>query len=128
MGLFSKTQEKSLLKKYSKCSRMIGILLLSQALSLAACLRERPTRVELEGAATPVFVLSGGGELASFSVYVLPASPEKMQKPIFEETPVWRIVAQPDWMHGSRVEKIGRLTYGVVPPGYAQDIPGSGAP
>ena len=87
--------------------------------SITACHREEPTHVTVEGDTTPIFDLSGSGELGTFAIYAVPSSPETMDKPIFDETPVWSIVAQPDWLHGRPIETIGKLTYGVAPPGYS---------
>lgn len=84
------------------------------------CTREKPTEVIVGGDATPTFRLSGSGELGTFSVYLVPAHPEKMETSIFAESPVWSIEAQPDWLHGRHVTVIGQLTYGLTPEGYTQ--------
>jgi hypothetical protein len=89
-------------------------------LAIAGCNSERPTRVTLDGDTTPIFSLSGSGELGTFLVYLVPPSPETMTSSINDETPAWRLAAQPDWLHGRHVEEIGQLTYGVIPQGYAQ--------
>jgi len=95
---------------------------------------ERPTHVTVDGGTTPVFVLSGSGALSTFSVYVVSPPDFTMGRTVrdlsddsfFAEPPLWRIEAQPDLMHGRRVEDIRRLTYGVVPSGYKQEIPANG--
>jgi len=91
--------------------------------------------VKVEGSTTPIFVLSGSGDLSSFSGYPVSPSDFKIGRTVkglfddsfFNEPPVWRIEVQGDLMHGRRVEDIGRLTYGVVPPGYKQKIPMEGS-
>lgn len=87
-------------------------------IAMSGC--EIPTKVTLAGGATPIFRLSGNGELSTFLVYLVPPSAETMTHSISDETPAWSLVAQPDWLHGRSIEEIGKLTYGVVPRGYAQ--------
>lgn len=102
----------------------------------AACLVtgcERVTKASVEGGATPVFVLTGSGNLSSFSVYLISPPDFKLGRTVdslsldsfFTEPAQWSIEA-PDWLHGSPVESLGDLTYGVVPPGYKQKIPTGG--
>jgi hypothetical protein len=86
----------------------------------SGCSGEKPTHVAVSGGTTPTFALSGDGNLGTFSIYLVPPSPEKMTAPIFDQTPVWKIVAKPDFLHGRPIEAIGELTYGVVPDGYNQ--------
>jgi hypothetical protein len=96
---------------------------------------ERPTEVRIAGGAAPVFVLSGSGDLEVFSVYLVSSSDFAAGREVkdlsddsfFAEPPAWRIEAQPDPMHGRRVEDIGDLEYGVVPLGYKQEIPSNGS-
>ena len=71
---------------------------------------------------TPTFSISGSGELGTFSVDLVPTTPEKAAKSIFDQTPVWEIVAQPNWLSGRNIEAMGQLTYGVTPSGYSQKI------
>jgi hypothetical protein len=109
-------------------------LLFLGVLPLSGCHTERPTQVRVEGGATPDFILSGSGDLTGFSVYLVSPSDFVIGRIVnslsddsfFSEPPTWRIEAQPDWLHGRRVEDIGRLKYGVVPPGYTQKSPTSG--
>ena len=103
-------------------------IILASLLPFAGCHRERPTEVRVQGAATPAFVFRGSGELASFSVYLVPPSPEEMSKPFSEQLPVWRISALPDYLHGVPIEGIGTLTYGMIPRGYKQEVPSNGDP
>ena len=99
---------------------------------LAGC--ERLTHVRLEGGATPVFVLTGSGNLNSFSVYLISPPDYKLGRTVdslfddsyFTEPVQWRVEV-PDGLHGSPVESLSDLTYGVVPPGYKQKIPAGGS-
>jgi hypothetical protein len=115
-------------KVAGKLKDLIFILLLLSIWLFPGCFGERPTHVEVKGGTMPVFILAGSGELSNFSIYLLPPSPETMDKPIFDETPVWRIEALPNWLHGRPVEEISQLTYGVVPPRYKQTISKDGSP
>lgn len=102
--------------------RTWGAILL--ALLITGC--ERPTRVRIEGDAIPVFVLSGSGEVAIFTVY----SPDYMTKaaePDDENFALWRISATSGYFGGAYIGQLGRITYGVVPPGYTQQRPFVGA-
>jgi hypothetical protein len=98
------------------------------SLVLAACRIERPTEVRIKGDDKPIFDFKGSGKLSSFSVYLVPPSPEEMSKPFSEQTPVWRISAVPDYLHGLPIEEIGSLNYGTSPSGYKQDFPSNGDP
>jgi hypothetical protein len=108
--------------KYPKTRILLAFLILT-----VGCHRERSTEVRVQGAASPAFVFRGSGELASFSVYLVPTSPKDMTKPFSEHIPVWRISALPDYLHGVPVEGIGTVTYGTVPRGYKQEVPSNGA-
>lgn len=44
-----------------------------------------------------------------------------------EQVRVWQITAQPDFLHGRRIEDIQKLIYGTVPAGYTKRFPDSGA-
>src|ERR1700690_4230209 len=103
----------------SKPQTVSFFAMLLATLLITACDREVPTHVKVEGGTTPIFDLSGSGELGTFVIYAVPSSPEKMDKPIFDQPPVWSIVAQPDWLHGRPLEQIAKLTYGIAPPGYS---------
>jgi len=98
----------------------VACLISALLLVISTSAYERPTKVTLTGGSTPIFKLSGNGELSTFLVYLLPPSPETMTHSINDETPAWSLVAQPDWLHGRSIEEIGKLTYGVIPPGYAE--------
>lgn len=107
----------------------VGILIfLLILLALGGCRRERRTEVTIQGEASPTFTFKGSGKLASFSVYLVPPSPEEMIKPLSEQAPVWRISAVPDYLHGVQIEDVGTLPYGAIPRGYKQEVPGNGDP
>ena len=105
---------------------MLIVLFLFSGVALTeGCRSERATHVAIEGGAAPVFSLSGSGNLSSFSVYLVPPSPEKMDKPFSEQVPVWQIESATDFLHGRPIEQIKKLTYGSIPAGYKQTFPGS---
>jgi hypothetical protein len=98
---------------------MIAFLLL---LSFSGC--ERRTRVRLEGGNPPTFVLSGSGVLGGFVIYRPEA--ERVGSLDDKNNIAWEIEAKQ--MPGELVERLGSITYGAVPNGYRQVIPGSGEP
>jgi hypothetical protein len=103
--------------------RTLGFILL--ACSVAGC--ERLTQVRLEGGVAPVFVLSGSGAVAIFTVY----SPDYMTKaksPDDEDFALWKIKASGGYFSGAWISDLGSITYGVVPFGYVQVKPKEGAP
>lgn len=108
----------------TKNLRLIALLL---AIGLfAGC--ERSTHVKVEGGTTPVFVLSGSGNLAKLEVYLLPISYEKETKPFWTSPAVWRIDAQEGYSSGRSLQDLDKVTYGVVPPGYKQVNPENNQP
>ena len=103
--------------------RILGFILL--ACSVAGC--ERLTQVRLEGGVAPVFVLSGSGNVAIFTVY----SPDYMTKAKGlgdEDFVLWKIEASGGYFSGTWISDLGRISYGVVPSGYQQVKPKEGAP
>jgi hypothetical protein len=106
--------------------RNVGLVpLLLTAWFLVGC--ERTTRVKIKGGTSPVFVLSGSGELAIFTVYG-PDYVTKAEKPFDENFALWGIRPSGGYSAGTRVEELGSVTYGVVPPGYEQVKPQVGSP
>lgn len=98
--------------------------LVLMACSFSGC--EWPTRVNLKGGAAPVFDLSGSGEVECFTVFG-PDFMTKAEKPSDENFAVWKIEPSGGF-HGTWISKLGSITYGVVPEGYAQTIPKEGTP
>jgi hypothetical protein len=107
--------------------RNVGFVpLLLAAWFLTAC--ERATQVKIKGGTSPVFVLSGSGKLAIFAVYG-PDYITKAEKPFDENFALWEIRPSGGWYSGgTRIEELGSVTYGVVPPGYEQVKPQIGSP
>jgi len=91
---------------------------------LAGC--ERSTHVKVEGGASPVFVISGSGKLASFVVYS-PDFAEKAESPWDENLAIWEIKATGGHLNGTPVGQLERITYGVLPNGYRQVKPQVGS-
>jgi hypothetical protein len=108
-------------------TRFLRLLALVLAIwLLAGC--ERLTRVRVEGEATPVFVLSGSGNLAKLEVYLLPISYENETDPFWTSPAVWRIDVQQGYLRRRSLEDIGKVTYGAVPLGYKQTNPENNQP
>jgi len=93
-------------------------------LILSGCL-EVPTQVKLEGSQIPVFALAGTGNLGSFSIYSLP--PEEKLKSRDQIKLLWKIMSEPNGSAGYSLRAVGKVTYGVVPKGYKQVFPETGA-
>ena len=87
---------------------------------------ERSTRVRVEGGTTPVFVISGSGRLASLVVYS-PDYAEKAQSPWDDNFALWEIKPTGGELNGTPVERLGRISYGVLPDGYRQVKPEVGS-
>ena len=88
---------------------------------------EWPTSVRIEGGTAPAFSLSGGGDVAIFTVY----SPDYMTKakcPGDEDFALWKIKPSGGYLHGTYIPKLGSITYGVVPEDYVQIRPKDGTP
>ena len=109
----------------AKIRKVRVVLLLLIAWSLMGC--ERTTQVKIKGGTTPVFVLSGSGELAIFTVYG-PDYITKSEKPFDEDFALWEIRPPGGYLAGAHIEDLGSVTYGVVPPGYEQVKPQVGSP
>jgi len=108
----------------------LGFILLAGSLIGCGCAwrpGEWPTSVRLKGGTAPVFVLSGGGSLAIFTIY----GPDYMTKakcPGDEDFALWKIKPSGGYLYGTRISDLGSITYGVVPFGYAQVKPKDGTP
>jgi hypothetical protein len=98
--------------------RALAFVLL--AWPLTGC--ERSTHVRIEGGNAPVFILSGSGALASFTVHGQ-ESIEKAEDPFDDKFALWQIQPIEGEMHGAYISQLGSITYGVVPPGYVQIKP-----
>jgi hypothetical protein len=98
--------------------------LLATICLLVAC--ERQAYVTLEGGVTPVFVLSGSGQLASLAVYS-PDFAAKAESPWDENFALWKIKPIGDNSTGTPLRKLRRITYGVLPDGYEQVKPTVGS-
>ena len=104
---------------------VFGFILLAGSLVGCGCAwrpGEWPTSVRLKGGTARVFVLSGGGEVAVFTIYS-PDYMTKAEKPDDENFALWKIKPTEGYLHGTWISKLGSITYGVVPPGYVQTPP-----
>ena len=98
--------------------------LLATICLLVAC--ERQAHVTLEGGVTPVFVLSGSGQLASLAVYS-PDFAAKAESPWDDKFALWKIKPTGGNSNGAPLRKLRRIPYGVLPNGYEQVKPGVGS-
>jgi hypothetical protein len=103
--------------------RTLGFILL--VCFVAGC--ERATQVRLEGGVKPVFVLSGSGAVAVFTLYS-PDYTTKAKTPEDEDFALWKIRTNGGYFSGKWIGDLGSITYGVVPPGYVQIEPKEGTP
>ena len=108
---------------------VFGFVLLAGSLIGCGCAwrpGEWPTSVRLEGGKAPVFVLSGGGSVAIFTVFG-PDFMTKAEKPLDENFALWKIKPSGGYLYGTRISDLGSITYGVIPFGYKQIKPSDGA-
>jgi hypothetical protein len=98
---------------------MRKVLLLFMLLPLFSTACERRTAVKLEGENPPVFVVSGGGELGCLRIY----GPKQREVGSDLNYAIWEIEPTNGYMEGERLERLGRITYGVIPKGYKQIYP-----
>jgi hypothetical protein len=108
----------------AKTRNMRPFALLLAILLFAGC--ERSTQVRVEGGTTPVFVISGSGNLASFAVYS-PDFAEKAESPWDENFALWKIKPIGGHSNATPVGRLEQITYGVVPDGYRQVKPEVGS-
>ncbi len=100
-------------------------LLLLMVVSFQLC--ERRTVVKLEGGRPPTFVLSGSGRLGEVMIFGPDQEPIAESNPFDETHALWKIAPEKDGEANAKpVEEVGRVTYGVVPPGYKQIKPKTG--
>ena len=105
--------------------RQIVTLLIPLVLVTASC--ERKTRVTLGGNNPPTFTLSGSGRLGELIIFA--PEQEKVSDPFDTTHARWQIAAEKGGESGaSLVDELKTVTYGVVPSGYKQVKPDSGAP
>ena len=107
-----------------RTAALVGGGLLFAFLMMGSCLYligERPTVVSVN--AGPSFAFKGSGQLAIFTVYA-PKPGNRIAFPSKDDSSIaWRIAATKGYFEGARVGGMG-LTYGKVPDGYIQSVPG----
>ena len=94
-------------------------LLLVMVLVSTGC--ERDTKIEMDGKLPPTFKLSGNGQLWWIEFTDLSPSDVSVYAP---ERVVWKI--KPTGQNTPW--RLPKITYGIVPSGFTQEIPASGAP
>lgn len=103
--------------------RKVATCLLTLLLTLGC---ERRTEVKLEGGNPPNFVLSGSGRLGEVLIFGPEQEPIAKSDPSDQTFLLWDIKAEESEGRSTAVEKISRVTYGVVPPRYKQVKPREG--
>ncbi len=87
--------------------------------TLVAC--ERDLSIEVDNENPPTFRLKGSGRLVFFNVFEVPPN----HTPVLGDPVLWEIKPIGETI---RISKLPSITYGVVPSGFVQTIPKSGAP
>jgi len=85
------------------------------------------TKVRLEGANPPVFVLSGTGTLAQLVIYAPRQSDGDDEQNLTLGEPLWEIQPIGGYPRARKLEDLCTVQYGVVPAGYTQTHPASGS-
>ena len=88
----------------------------------------RATKIKLEGANPPIFNLSGTGTLAHLVIYAAKDTDTDDGQELTTAETLWEIEPSEGYERGRRVEEIGSVQYGVIPVGYKQIYPPTGAP
>jgi tellurite resistance protein TerC len=86
------------------------------------------TKIRLEGAYPPIFNLSGTGTLAHVVIYAAKDIDTEDGQELTTAETLWEIEPTEGYERGRRVEEIGAVRYGVIPAGYKQIHPQTGAP
>lgn len=86
------------------------------------------TKIKLEGANPPIFNLSGTGTLAHVVIYAAKYTDTEDGLELTTAETLWEIEPSEGYERGRRVEEIGSVQYGVIPFGYKQVYPPTGAP
>lgn len=82
---------------------------------------ERDTEIEMDGMNPPTFTFSGNGQVSWIEVMDLSTSDVSIHAP---ERIMWRIRPRGE----NTPSRLPKITYGVVPPGFSQEIPVNRAP
>jgi hypothetical protein len=101
-----------------------GVLLL-WALSSCSVLNLRiESTIKVEGGTIPEFALSGSAILGTLVIYS-----DEVQRNTHSDRDfaVWEIRPIGGFLEGKRMDEINKITFGVVPSGYSQIYPESGA-
>jgi len=102
------------------------LLLILFLATTASC--EHRTEVKIEGRNPPTFVLSGSGRLGGVTVFAPDQERIAHSDPFDKTYALWEIAAEKEGESGgSLVEDLRAITYGVVPSGYKQTKPQTGA-
>ncbi|HXM35580.1 MAG TPA: TerC family protein [Pyrinomonadaceae bacterium] len=102
---------------------VVGVLLSSIVASVIWAKEQvRATKVRIQGANPPLFVLSGSGTLAHLVIYDSRRSNEEED----QSCAIWEIEPIAGYRQGRPLEEIGTVQYGQLPDGYRQVCPENG--
>jgi hypothetical protein len=107
-------------------NRALRILLLIIVVAISACENISDFSVDLENKTSLSFSFSGRSAIADFEILELPRT-----KPLSKTNP-WSFKGETIWKIGPTAKLKGsawpRIEYGVLPNGFSQTVPASGAP
>src|SRR5262245_25374290 len=109
--------------------RRLLLVLLLPALLIASC--ERDTRVSMDGKVPPTFAMTGSGEIVFFVVTEISPANQALapaQRDSRKDAVLWQISPDNLPSNGRAINRLPRITYGVVPQGFAQKKPETGSP
>ena len=106
---------------YSRFLSVAGISLLLLMSPHCQDFFERDTEIEIDGKNPPTFTLSGNGQLSLIEVTDLSTSDVSVYAP---ERIMWRI--RP--IGENTPSRLPKITYGILPSGFSQEIPAIGGP
>lgn len=112
---------KGILNSHTRIPSSLGIAFL---LSITLCCGdafERDTKISMDGKNPPTFELSGNGQLWWLEIRDLSPSSISVDAP---ERIVWKIKT----IGENSPSSLPKITYGIVPAGFIQEIPANGAP
>src|SRR5262245_33007399 len=92
-------------------------------ITLFSCsLGERDTKLTVEAGNPPKFLMSGSGRLDTLRIN----GPQKQREGVAEEPYIYWSIRFKETGSAQKVERLGPIAYGAVPPGYIQVYPEAG--
>ena len=104
----------------SKNSKWLAGLVLSLLMMVGTTGCERDMHIKIDGKNPPTFTLSGSGNLVFLSL----GEVYNNKPPLLGAPDLWKIRPNDD----NKISRLPSITYGIVPKGFTQVVPESGAP